>query len=845
MKLKFLFLSLAFVFFASMSLFAAAPPVYKKDVPSWVVKSPLVPYKPSSREISNGYFISQLEEQVNLVARSRFRRAIRDIVSDAGVQNGSEISVDFDPSYEKLFFHKIVVWRDGKALDRLDLSDFKVIADEKELSKFIYQGNYNASLTLKDIRKGDRIEYSYSIEGWNPIFGNKFSDFFYFQEYEPVSHQYHCVITPARYSLSFRYFNGAVRPKVVNNGKEVRYEWEAFRLKALEYEENTPSWYENCPYIQVSNFRNWKEVATWAAEINPVPATLNGELGLLVERIKRESATKEELFRKAVSIVQNEVRYMGVEIGEYSHRANAPEKVFARRFGDCKDKSVLLAAMLRSAGIEASMALVNTDARERTDRYLPAPVFDHAVVRAVVNGRPVWVDPTISYQGGRGADIYFPDYGKALLVNEQSSALTGIPVSDHGKEICEEKYFVINCSAPVDLTVKTTYTRYEADKMRDDLASESIKDIEKRYLDYYASSYPKIKAKDTLVVQDDYERNQLTVIEKYRIWNFFTRDSVLGNFNASFYADCISNRLPKIEPNRRQPVFVKFPFDVDYTIRLILPGGWNVETESQRLKRNSYVFQSDYYASDDVLKLHYQFKYLKDYVPVEEMSQFSSDIRKMKNDLLMYDIVYTPDEVPFYPNYGLIVFALILITIFCIAAWFIYCRESENFWYRKIPAPLGAGPVVVCLGLAGTVVYFIRDFISEEYLDLNHWNAYSSMSSSLFYKVLLTVGAFTDVYIVCFALFCLVLILKRRDILPGIIVFYFISSSILLMVSYVLSAILYGSSASSMDNVVYSIIMTIISVSYFNRSDAVKATFVVPYIRRADPGRENEEPEGE
>jgi transglutaminase-like putative cysteine protease len=36
---------------------------------------------------------------------------------------------------------------------------------------------------------------------------------------------------------------------------------------------------------------------------------------------------------------------MGIEMGQYSHKANNPERVFKQRYGDCKDKSLLLVSM--------------------------------------------------------------------------------------------------------------------------------------------------------------------------------------------------------------------------------------------------------------------------------------------------------------------------------------------------------------------------------------------------------------------------------------------------------------------------------------------------------------------
>lgn len=52
------------------------------------------------------------------------------------MQNSSEISVNFDPAYEPLIFHTIRIIRDGKSLHKLQLSNFKTIQQEKDVSKF-------------------------------------------------------------------------------------------------------------------------------------------------------------------------------------------------------------------------------------------------------------------------------------------------------------------------------------------------------------------------------------------------------------------------------------------------------------------------------------------------------------------------------------------------------------------------------------------------------------------------------------------------------------------------------------------------------------------------------------
>ena len=160
---------------------AQTPQVHIAPKPSWISSFKDYDKKPSARTIRDGYFYDLDERQIHVEQKAQYVHYIREIVSATGIQNGSEISVSFDPTYERLDFHQITVWRNGQPQDRLKLSAFKVLADEQEFSKFIYQGSYSANVILDDIRKGDKIEYAFTITGRNPIFNNHFASDIYLQ----------------------------------------------------------------------------------------------------------------------------------------------------------------------------------------------------------------------------------------------------------------------------------------------------------------------------------------------------------------------------------------------------------------------------------------------------------------------------------------------------------------------------------------------------------------------------------------------------------------------------------------------------------------------------------------
>ncbi len=834
-----IFLAAVFIILlANTSVKAAEPVVHISPKPVWL--STFKPYdkRPSLRSIEGGYFFELIEHQVQVEKQANYHHFIREIVSDEGIQNGSEISISFDPTYERLDFHEITVWRDGKPQNRLKVSAFKVLADEKELANFIYEGTYSALCILEDIRKGDRIEYSYTITGRNPIFQNKFAGNLYFQWYQTVEHQYTSLVFSSQRKMNMKSFNEISKPVISEANGLKHYEWEDFQVKPALYDDSEPAWYDARAYVQLSDYADWKEVTDWALSINPTRTNIGGDLGKRIAKLKSESGDdKVKYFRNAVRTVQNEVRYMGIEIGQYSHRANDPQRVFNQRYGDCKDKSLLLVSMLQADGIDAHMALANTDMGSRIDQFIPSPdVFNHAVVVAEVNGKQVWVDATINDQGGTGSDIWFPDYGKGLALKTGNAALTNIPVSRTGKISLEEKFTVTEKSKPVLLEVKTTYTLNEADKIRDRLASNGMEQTEKDYLKYYAKAYNKIESKDSVRVVDDQDRNVLTTFEKYEVADFFKKDSASSAYRADFYADCIRQELPSVTSQTTTPVSVTYPYTEEYIVKVILPDGWDITNKQNSIKREGYEFSSDYSAVGDTLLLNYKFTYLKDHIPVAQLAQFKQDIKDMSDRGLAYGISYsaadndTPQKSDF--NQWMMNLGLLIVLMSVFLAFRIYRTETPAvvFSYGTSFVPLGGWLILMIIGLFIAPLYDIFNIVKGEYLSTALWAKYSSTKNSGLYHLYIVYEFSALTFLVCYSIFCLVLMLNRRDIFPKFMIGLYVFAIAFRVTQYLFSLALHSNvSAGFTWRSIINAIMAVIWIMYLKRSYRVEETFVTPY----------------
>ena len=170
--------------------------------------------------------------------------------------------------------------------------------------------------------------------------------------------------------------------------------WDLRDLAAFEQDERTPAEVEGLPWLQYSQFGSWAEVARWADGLYRI-----GNDRQAVEAAIEEAAGDLEPVRdRATAVtrwVQDELRYFAIVLGPNSHAPHDPAVTLRQRYGDCKDKSLLLARMLRGLGLEAWPALVTTDDGRLLPTRLPSPgAFNHVIVLARLEDRDVWIDPT-------------------------------------------------------------------------------------------------------------------------------------------------------------------------------------------------------------------------------------------------------------------------------------------------------------------------------------------------------------------------------------------------------------------------------------------------------------------
>jgi hypothetical protein len=642
---QFFFLFIFQLFAMNAWLFSQqSRPVVLKE-PSWISANK-VDYSRTDldKTAKDGYINISFEKQISLAEQSRYTRSSRKIISQAGVQNGSEISVSYDPSYEQLIFHTIHIIRKDETLNKLDLSKIKVVHQEEDMTDFIYNGQLDAVLILEDVRQGDIIEYSYTLKGFNPIFKNKYSDSYSMNFGVPIYQLYYKLTVPPGRKINFKYLNQQpVETISTVNGQQV-YEWRSNNMPAVVLQDFMPSWYDPYSQVQVSEFNSWKEVNNWAMELYPVKKVLTAPLQKKIGEIEKAYPGDAARTTAALGFVQDDIRYMGIEMGENSHKPADPSKIFAQRFGDCKEKSYLLCCMLNAMHINASPVLINTVSKKSINLMLPTPYdFDHVTVRVKLDSQFYWFDPTISYQRGDIKNIFYPDYQTGLVIGADTDSLSAIEFRNISSVHVEEYFKVAAMSGGGTLTVTSTFQGGEADDLRNAYNSETIAEKMTSYQKFYATYFEDIKS-DSLTYNDDDSSGIFTTKEYYSIPDFWTVNKD-GSKKFSFSAFTINSIIykPK-EKNRTMPFRLLYPAKYVEELIVDLPEDWKATESEMHYKNNNYMLNSRFYCVSNKVYLTTEYENFKDHATIDESAAYFKDL-KQYDDAANFEVTSGADAL--------------------------------------------------------------------------------------------------------------------------------------------------------------------------------------------------------
>ena len=347
------------------------------------------------------------------------------MLAPAGLEQAARVDITYQPQFETLTLHSIAVLRGATRTEKLPKLRPELMRRELGLEAGLYDGAATASFTLDDVRVGDSVDVEYTLAGINPALGGRYNRVLSLAFPAPLDlYKLRVLADPSR-PVQLRAVGSSAKVKLSQQGRYKQWQLQLENVAATRLEEHAPAGAAASPRLEVSEYRSWAEVAQWADGLYRVPDDLSPELRATIAELRAGSRDSRQSVRRALKFVQDQVRYVGVEIGEGSYRPSHPNDVLRRRYGDCKDKAVLLATILRGLGERARPALVSTWVGRAAPEWMPMPaLFDHMIVQAQVDGQTYWLDPTRSHQEGGLDRIGMTPFHWALVTGVEATRLT-------------------------------------------------------------------------------------------------------------------------------------------------------------------------------------------------------------------------------------------------------------------------------------------------------------------------------------------------------------------------------------------------------------------------------------
>jgi tetratricopeptide (TPR) repeat protein/transglutaminase-like putative cysteine protease len=512
------------------------------------------------------------------------------VLTAKGAEGWDSLSVGWDPWHEVRPVIRARIIGPDYSEHNLDPSaiteeparggDYKTYGDGKRLRA-----------PLPAIAPGVVVEEEYLERETEPFFApGRVGRAFFGHEQVAVSHS--SAVFEAPLSLPLRIetrLMPGVTPKRVEANGRATIGYEIGSLEGVEARDsNLPPDAFLYPEIDYSTGASWQALATEYSRIVDSKAKSDSVQSIVDGLI----AGKSSLADKEAAILNyldSEVRYTGIEFGEAAIVPHNPGETLALKYGDCKDKATLLVAMLRAAGINSYVALLNAGSRLDVPAELPGMgLFDHAIV--YVPGSPgLWIDATDQY--ARLGQLPINDQGRhALIARPESTTLTITPESSSRVNVLLElREIQLSENGPANVIEKTMPTGVFESHFRAFYADKPDKDTREGLTGYVKAQY--IADKLTRVERTDpgdlSKQFELTLqCEKAR--RGYTD---LDNAVAAIRVDTLFQQLPeelkrkedtekkkddleKPKPPRTADWELDQPFTAEWKYRIVAPTGF-------------------------------------------------------------------------------------------------------------------------------------------------------------------------------------------------------------------------------------------------------------------------------
>jgi transglutaminase-like putative cysteine protease len=476
----------------------------------------------------------------------------------------------------------------GKKVKDYKSSDIK---DQSLISDFsIFEDNRLKLLKFVSVNYPYTIEYSYSQDyngllsfpSWRDLKGFGIS----------VEKSAYTIQKGKNYKMRYLTSRNLQTDSVIN-GEKVQYKWKSANVAAVASEplstgtDNLAAWVKASPnqfeYDGSSgNFDNWQNFGSWLYNLNQGGNKLPEATKLMVQNLIKDAKTPKEKIRILYNHLQQNTRYVSVQLGIGGFRPILAEKVAQVNYGDCKALSNYMKALLNEAGIASNLIVIGNDMPSLNPDYSSMGQANHMILCVPIAKDTTFLECTSQYQP-MGFVGYSNSDRNVLMVTENGGKLVHTPAyaARENYQIRKTKIKLAE-DGTADSEIKSTYANAQFEENFSMTLMEPF-DVRKKIIE--DSPIPVAELISYKYLQADKTVPVLTEEINFKTNPILTK----GGDKLFLVVNQINRResVPLKVENRKTYFAVPFGYNDDDEINYILPKGYNVEFIPKDITINS------------------------------------------------------------------------------------------------------------------------------------------------------------------------------------------------------------------------------------------------------------------
>ncbi len=307
----------------------------------------------------------------------------------------SEGSIYFSEQMRLTSFKAYSLIPDGKKYKKVEVEKYEDTFDSDD--GIFYDENKKRTFVFPSLTQGSKVYQEHTIQIEDPHYFGKF----FFESYLPTESSVFEIIAPN--DVEFTAFKlGKNVDKIVytqkKDGKNTIHRWSMNNLSPLKSQENAIplSYYSPHIIITIDRYKttdgktvevtpNLKALFSWYSSLlDRVDMTVTPEIKQISDSVTYGKSTEIERLKSIYYWVQDNIKYIAFEHGIEGIVPRDPQKILAKRYGDCKDMAILIYTMAKSVGITTYPTWIGTrDIPYRYDSIPSMQIDNHMIVTYV------------------------------------------------------------------------------------------------------------------------------------------------------------------------------------------------------------------------------------------------------------------------------------------------------------------------------------------------------------------------------------------------------------------------------------------------------------------------------